>query len=268
MFIQKYFYLNDEPESVVDGGESPQQSEPPTKENGATEQEIRDYEAMTAALKKRLAERDDKLQSVKSEAEQLKAKLAEIEAKEQEAQAEQERKAAEARQAKLLEQQKYEELMAEKEREAAKAIAEKDQRIQELLAKINQSSEMSQTALVERDFVQAFTASDGFPDQADLLLPKYQRFLRYNYESRKTEVINPATNEVMTNDLGEPYTLRNFVDGVIKSERPSSFKAAIKSGTGASPQGENGATVKAGNYNFNDLLKMKGSARAQILNNE
>lgn len=260
--------FNDEPEAVVDGGDAAPKQEPPTKENGATDEEIRDYEAMTNALKLRLAERDEKLQSAKSEAEQLRAKLAEIDAKERQAQEEQERKEAEARQQKLLEQQKFEELLAEKEREAAKAIADKDKKIQELLSQLNQSSELSQSALVQRDFDLEFVRANGLTDQADLLYPAYKKYFKYNYETRQTEVINPGTGEVMTNDLGEPYSLNNFIEAVIKEQRPSCFKASQRQGMGASPQSGNGTPVQKGKYNFEELLKMKGSARAQVLTKE
>lgn len=256
-------YYNDEPEAVVDGGTPPEE---PASEAAVTEETVtkEDLERLQNALKKRVAERDEQISRYRSEAEKLKSELDSIAAKERQAKEEQERKEAEARQQKLLEQQKFEELLAEKEKEAAKAISEKDKKIQELLSQLNQSSELSQSALVQRDFDLEFVKANGLTDQADLLYPVYKKYLKYDYETRQTQVINPATGEVMTNDLGEPYSLANFVEGVIKSERPSSFRAMQRSGTGADPQSAP-SSGRRGKYDFNELLKMKGTARAQFL---
>lgn len=264
--LRRLGYLKDEPEAVVEGGEGAE-LQPKEEESGAVTEETvtkEDLDRLQEALKKRIAERDAKLREASSEAEKLKAKLAEIEAQERQAKEEQERKAAEARQQKLLEQQKFEELLAEKEKEAAKAISEKDKKIQELMAQLNQSSELSQAALVQRDFDLEFVKANGLTDQADLLYPAYRKYFKYNYDTRQTEVINPATGEVMTNDLGEPYSLNDFVEGVIKKERPSSFRAMSRGGTGAQPQDGVGGGNKKG-YRFEDLMTMRSSVRARLL---
>lgn len=264
--LRRFGYLAEDPEAVVEGGEAAD-LQPKAEEKVVTEETVtkEDLDRLQEALKKRLAERDAKLREASSEAEKLRTKLAEIEAQEKKAKEEQERKAAEARQQKLLEQQKFEELLAEKEKEAAKAIADKDKKIQELLAQLNQSSEMSQAALVQRDFDLEFVKANGLTDQADLLYPAYRKYFKYNYEARQTEVINPATGEVMTNDLGEAYSLSDFVEGVIKKERPSSFRATSRGGTGAQPQdGVVSAGSKKG-YRFEELMTMRSSVRARLL---
>lgn len=260
----KFFrFYNAEPDAV-------NTSAPDTTEEGLEEQNTQptaeDLERLQTAMKKRVAEQKEQAARAKAEAQALREKLAEIEAQERAAKEDQERKEQEALEKNLMEQRKFEQLLQEKEKAAAKAIAEKDARIRDLMEQLNQTSDLSRAALVQRDFDLEFVKLGGITDQADLLYPAYQKYFRYNYETRQTEVVNPGTGEVMTNDLGEPFGLTDFIEGVLKKERPSCFKSTRRSGIDTQPQPNEGGTSGKLNIPFEELLKMKGSARAQLWN--
>lgn len=256
---QKLFLSEEDPTAAMGGEPTPA----PTEDEPQVTQA--DVDKVKEVFGKRVKERDATISGLKAEAQSLRDKLAEIEAKERADAEAAETQANEAKKAKLLEQQKFEELLAQNQEEAAAAIAKKDQRIAELEQMVSSTNTTTQQALVMKDFVTEFLAAGGWEDQTDMIFPVYQKNLSYNFDSGNTEIINPATNEVMTDDHGQPYSLKTFVEAVVKEQKPSCFKSTAKYGTGADPK--TGETVRGNSKkSFDDLIKMGRSQRVAYFN--
>ena len=271
-------FFNDEPDAIGASGTGETGAtppEPPTAENGATEQTVtvEDRDRLKTALtRKREARRE-----MEKQLRELQGKLSNVDLDQYE-QLRQEKEQAEARQAelhrkKLEEKQAFDELLKLEKENAQKQIDEYQRQQSELRQKLAQIQESRQSTAITNEFLSAWTdpAVGGNPGLKKQVLAdvKESGLLRYNEEANRVEVVKNGVP--LVNDYGEPLSVKEYFATQYKQEFPATYLPDQRSGTGASPLAAGGSQTKTGKYDdeaFKQLLRTKGTTRAQLLNPE
>jgi hypothetical protein len=230
MFV-KHFLLNDEPESVVDGGV-------PTESDSVDSTSTEENPALIALRKER-----ERARQLEKELKQIKGRLHSIDPEEY-AQLKAEKEAAEQReqerlQKELEEQKRYEELVKLEKEKAARekaelreTIKEKERRLAEIEAERTQSK-------IKDAVLSAWSkpAVSGNPELFDLAYTALtaQGVFGYNSETGSVEVLNPRTGDALLTDSGLPMTVDEYLSSTLKTEKPSLFLSQKKPGIGTTP---------------------------------
>ncbi len=262
MKYPKFFLLNDEPETVVDGGvvadgEAP---EAPKEEENPALIALRKERERARELEKQLKRIKGQLHSIDPEEyAQLKAEKEAAEQREQE-----------RLQKELEEQKKYEELIRLEKERAAREKAELQEKLKEkerLLSSIE--TERTQTKI--KDAVLSAWSKptvNGNPELFDIAHTALtsQGVFQYNTETKAVEVVNPKTGDVLMDDMGLPLTVEAYLSTTLKEEKPSLFLSQKKQGIGTNPP-TNGSTSRT-SMTWEELSKLSPAQMARLGNSK